>query len=989
MKKRFWACFLSLSLVLTMMPTMAFAADDEVNEPEGTVEVCVETEGCTLEASHEGECVVVESEPEEPESILCTVTEGCTLKNGHESECVVAESEPEEPESTPCKVTEGCTLEAGHDGECVVAEAEEEPESVPCTVTEGCTLPAGHDDKCVVNSVDDENEATDKAVDLANLNLIKVTPAETQLRNAIQSASTDPDNPTIITVQEDIILSQYIDIPDNAQIILEAVNDAKITVDEDTVMHLDTDGFDVQYDAIFQFEDTTDASLTIRDITIDGNNLARLIYLGAENNLTLEDGGVLRNGYVDRVVKTDPITSKEKITLLSGAAIWMKENSDFTMNGGEIIYNSAARYCGGIYCWAAGSTITINDGLIANNTGNYAGGIAILGNSSLYLNGGVITDNQGTNTTHAGGIFINGDSNCYLSGDVEITNNTFTTSNSKVDIVINGAEDESKITVTDKFIGRTTVKKSQWKKPSFTNIGQTFVTGTDTYQLTAEDAAHIDTISENTVLSLEGNALICREAAHITLNANYGDSAETVDCKVTKENPVAPANPFSQTGYIFTGWNSAEDGLGTAYAIGEEINESTTLFAQWTPCSHELSHYVGNDNIIIATCECGKHTGTVTLTEPTNLIYDGVAKAAVVENAGWTSNVPSIVYTKDGIEVTPINAGDYTASITVEGATATVDFTIEKAPTIVDITANPTDLTGGGTVTLTVDKSNLPQNAVVSVSGYSNITDNSNGIYTVTLPNETANYTFTAIYDGDQNHKVATDTCTVSVTRRTGGGGASHPEASDDSSSNRNDRDDDDTENIDEEDVPLTEGKVADFDDVPADAWFAEAVQYVYEHDLMTGVSENLFAPNAQMNRAMVAQILFNVEKPADTEAPAAFRDVAPDAWYAEAVNWAVWQGYMSGYGAGSFGPNDALTREQLVTVLWRYSGSPVMGDSSMLNTFSDAAMTSDYAQQAMTWAYAQGVISGNADGTLNPQGTATRAEVATILMRFYENMAE
>ena len=65
------------------------------------------------------------------------------------------------------------------------------------------------------------------------------------------------------------------------------------------------------------------------------------------------------------------------------------------------------------------------------------------------------------------------------------------------------------------------------------------------------------------------------------------------------------------------------------------------------------------------------------------------------------------------------------------------------------------------------------------------------------------------------------------------------------------------------------------------------------------------------------------------------------------------------------------------------------MGDSSMLNTFSDAAMTSDYAQQAMTWAYAQGVISGNADGTLNPQGTATRAEVATILMRFYENMAE
>ena len=121
MKKRFLSCFLSLSLLLTMMPTMAFAADDEVNEPEGTVEVCVETEGCTLEAGHEGECVVVESEPEEPESILCTVTEGCTLENGHEGECVVAESEPEEPESVPCTVTEGCTLEDGHEGECAVA----------------------------------------------------------------------------------------------------------------------------------------------------------------------------------------------------------------------------------------------------------------------------------------------------------------------------------------------------------------------------------------------------------------------------------------------------------------------------------------------------------------------------------------------------------------------------------------------------------------------------------------------------------------------------------------------------------------------------------------------------------------------------------------------------------------------------------------------------------------------------------------------------
>ena len=255
---------------------------------------------------------------------------------------------------------------------------------------------------------------------------------------------------------------------------------------------------------------------------------------------------------------------------------------------------------------------------------------------------------------------------------------------------------------------------------------------------------------------------------------------------------------------------------------------------------------------------------------------------------------------------------------------------------------------------------------------------NTAGSYTITVGGADAGDNYIITY--------VNGTLTI-ITPSESGGGASHPEAGDNSSSDRNDRDDDDTENIDEEDIPLTEGKVADFDDVPADAWFAEAVQYAYEHDLMTGVSENLFAPNAQMNRAMVAQILFNMEQPTETEAPAVFRDVAPDAWYAEAVNWAVWQGYMSGYGAGNFGPNDALTREQLVTVLWRYSGSPVAGDPAMLNVFSDAALTSDYAQQAMIWAYAQGVISGNADGTLNPQGTATRAEIAQMLMNYCENV--
>lgn len=438
-------------------------------------------------------------------------------------------------------------------------------------------------------------------------------------------------------------------------------------------------------------------------------------------------------------------------------------------------------------------------------------------------------------------------------------------------------------------------------------------------------------------------------------------------------------------GYIFEGWYDNESCTGDSVTSADP---GEIYYAKWTPSTYKVTEDLDFGKVVYGS------------TASQVIEVSGSDVAGALKVAG-NDIFETVVNEDNTITVTPhsnLSVGEYEETLyvtTPDNATFFVPVTLEVVPagSELEIWANGAkklSLSGGGNVTLTIT-GDLDADKVTVTCDNENIevTKNADDTYTVTLPNETADYTFTATYDGDQNHEAAPDTCTVSVTRHTGGGGASHPEASDDSSSNRNDRDDDDTENIDEEDVPLTEGKVADFDDVPADAWFAEAVQYVYEHDLMTGVSENLFAPNAQMNRAMVAQILFNVEKPADTEAPAAFRDVAPDAWYAEAVNWAVWQGYMSGYGAGSFGPNDALTREQLVTVLWRYSGSPVMGDSSMLNTFSDAAMTSDYAQQAMTWAYAQGVISGNADGTLNPQGTATRAEVATILMRFYENMAE
>ena len=116
------------------------------------------------------------------------------------------------------------------------------------------------------------------------------------------------------------------------------------------------------------------------------------------------------------------------------------------------------------------------------------------------------------------------------------------------------------------------------------------------------------------------------------------------------------------------------------------------------------------------------------------------------------------------------------------------------------------------------------------------------------------------------------------------------------------------------------------------------------------------------------------------------FSDVSDGEWYAEAVAWAAAKGVITGYPDGSFGPDDPITREQLAVMLYRYVGSPAVS-MSVLN-FTDADQISDYAQQAIAWAVANGIMNGKGGGVLDPQGTATRAEVAQMLLNFVSYMA-
>lgn len=200
------------------------------------------------------------------------------------------------------------------------------------------------------------------------------------------------------------------------------------------------------------------------------------------------------------------------------------------------------------------------------------------------------------------------------------------------------------------------------------------------------------------------------------------------------------------------------------------------------------------------------------------------------------------------------------------------------------------------------------------------------------------------------------------------------------------------TEDTDkEEDKDDEETTELNFTDVKESDWFFKGVEYVVDKDIMSGVSENEFAPSGKLTRAMLVQMLYNMESRPACDAENAFMDVPVGQWYTDAVIWANDAKIVSGMGEGLFAPNMEITREQMVAMLYnyaKYKGYDVTA-SADLSAFADTASVSAWAQPAMQWAVAEGYISGMGDSQLAPQGTATRAEIASVIMRFMEATAE
>ena len=187
-----------------------------------------------------------------------------------------------------------------------------------------------------------------------------------------------------------------------------------------------------------------------------------------------------------------------------------------------------------------------------------------------------------------------------------------------------------------------------------------------------------------------------------------------------------------------------------------------------------------------------------------------------------------------------------------------------------------------------------------------------------------------------------------------------------------------------------TDPSTLPFTDVKTGDWYYDAVAYAYDNGLMSGTSATTFSPNATTTRGMIVTILWRMEQEPSVSGQA-FTDVADNMYYKDAVTWAAANGIVTGYGDGTFGPDKTITREQMAAILYRYAQYKGYDVTNMkdISGYSDADSVSSWAQEAMEWANGAGYITGVTDTTLLPQNSATRAQSATILMRFCEDTAK
>ena len=448
-----------------------------------------------------------------------------------------------------------------------------------------------------------------------------------------------------------------------------------------------------------------------------------------------------------------------------------------------------------------------------------------------------------------------------------------------------------------------------------------------------------------TLVALDKDA---KTVYQVTLKYDY---AGAQDKTYYTDDTATPSEQPSRDGYTFDHWDKTE---------GE--GNTITYTAKWTP--HTYSITASPSALDFGSITEGEerpaaqevtitNTGnqTVTLNPPAAENFEiGTLSAKELkpdESATFTiqpkENLPRGSYSEQiAISNTNGEKAAITATFTVKEPPYTGKYSYEVSTSVGDHGSLTVDryATEGEKVTITVtpDEAYKLDDLTVTAHGKDvELTANSDGTYTFTMPSADVRITATFAEDPDWTP--------------------------------------------DEPEEPTTD--VSDlFIDVAPNAWYKDAVQYAYDSGLMTGVSANEFAPEATTTRAMIVSILARLEGVTTAEA-AGFADVDDNDWYATAVNWAANVGVVNGYEDNTFQPNTAITREQLAAILMNYAAYKGEDVSNRADLTSYTDQPSTWAEEAISWSVAEGLLTGVTADTLQPQGAATRAQVAAILQRF------
>ena len=463
----------------------------------------------------------------------------------------------------------------------------------------------------------------------------------------------------------------------------------------------------------------------------------------------------------------------------------------------------------------------------------------------------------------------------------------------------------------------------------------------------ADEAAH--TYGESDTCTICGYVRPAAPEYTVTFNANGGSvspsSAVTTDGKLT-------ALPIpTRSGYDFVGWYTTASG-GQPVSTGTEFTQDTTLYAHW------------NVREIVSG---GGDPSTSGSTTPSQQAMDKIEAAKDGDTVEITLSTGNTKLDKEVFE--ELAGQDITLVVKLSGG---VSWTVNGQ----DIPENATltDLNMG----VSMNTSTIPVNLINMVTGEKGAVqmtlahDGEFGFaMTLTAPVGTENKGLWAnLYHYDTTRKQMLFETAAQVDA-SGNVALKFSHAS-------------------EYAIVLdTKSHELPFDDVNVGDWFQAAVEYVYRNGIMTGTSTTTFEPNAPLSRAMVAQILYNLEGQPTVEGESTFAD-ASGHWAVNAIAWAQQTGVVNGYEGNTFRPNRAASREELAQMLYNYA--KVKGydltASGDLTAFPDGSKVSSWAEAAMAWANGNELINGHDDGTLQPGGDSTRAQAASILMSFDLNLA-